>query len=174
MILRSVRHSKSQQALGTSPPSRRGIPLRMCPCASIHRMRCLAARGPAIDRAHPAPPTPFRAAAECRDTPEVVSRKAKGPDPFGIRASEDRVGRECLGASLARIRQTPVPIGTMNAHARHRTHGRAPRALRQHRCGTHERSRALGGPGAGDSAQEVHSGAFQSRCALRGGREQGL
>jgi hypothetical protein len=80
----------------------------MCPCATSLGMRCLAARGPALVRAHPAPPTPFRAAAECMGTPEVDSllksiaqlqkpkrhdQKSRGPDPFGIRASEDRAGR---------------------------------------------------------------------------------
>ena len=35
------------------------------------RMWCLAAREPERCRAHPAPPTPFHAATECRGTPEV-------------------------------------------------------------------------------------------------------
>ena len=123
-------------------------------------------------RAHPAPPTPFRAAAECRDTPEVEVRlvppKAKGPDPFGIRASEDRARRARLGESLSRMQQPPVPIAPPKGQADRRIQGGGVRARRPHRHGSHERSRALGGPGACDDARRFHGDASENRYARIG------
>ena len=49
------------------------------------RMRCLAARGLAKDRAHPGPPTPCHVVSECMGTPEVermTSLELVAPTPM--------------------------------------------------------------------------------------------
>jgi len=94
--------------------------------------------------------------------------KAKGPDPFGIRASEDRARRARLGESLSRMQQPPVPIDPPKGQADRRIQGGGVRARRPHRRGTHERSRTLDGPGACDDARRFHGDASENRYARIG------
>ena len=75
-------------------------PLRLCPRASIPSdvvSRCT--RPKALGRAHPAPPTPSRAAAECMDTPEVGG----ADDESRTRGLDHGVVALCL---LSSIRKT--------------------------------------------------------------------
>ncbi len=74
-------------------------PLRLCPSASIPSDVVSRCTGPDQGHAHPAPPTPCRAATECKDTPEVDQKckACRRPDP----GTRGRLAATCQRANTA-------------------------------------------------------------------------
>lgn len=101
-----------------------------------------------------------------------VAPKARGPDPFGVRASEDRVEGERLGQSLSRIQPTHVSFRPLNRQSKRRTQDGGAGAVPLHRRGTHERSRAHAASGACDDVPGYHDEAFE--VGALSGEEAGL
>ena len=90
-----------------------------------------------------------------------TTRKARGPDPFGIRASEDRARRVGLYDSLSRIHDAVVRNKSLRWQSEREQAGTAP-AHRPHRCGTRERTPTHDRRGTGDGVPGFHSDALMT------------